>query len=784
MAAEVEINTDFEEEVTYFINTEVGDDVKSLGKVNEIRQQLMEQKKSLEERLSAASSEVPQRINEALNDAESAVKRMQELAIVEKETRNDITRHLTKAEPIINELSKMTNQVKELEKYMNYMKWVEEVEKLSSEIQLSLVAGGIPSAVIHFADLAELSEAIQGSSCHNLIDFVSSTVLFWYKILKDNISSEFDEVLKILRWPFISSTVPGPPLPNHAELILKMETLFGQLLKLQLPYPCIRNFVYDNLCSDNLSSDDKSILEYSSLPGCRPILLPLQLLLNPLKKRFKYHFYGKKQTNNISKPEWYFTQVLNWIRDHCTFLDNTVQPMLNKAGLANLDARVEFIRGLMVIVTSKLSQDIPDLLYDENLLSHTIDEALLFDREVRSNFGYSASQPGCLHILTEHDCYEKWVNVEKKFAVEKTDNLLASANAWTSQYKDISDVDELKVPECAENFMTLLLVITDRYKNLPYPVHRLRFLELQLELLDDFRIRLLQVMKEESKVPLEPNFSAILNALNYVMVVLQEWSEQVFFLHLQYFKMEQESFNTAVEQSQGSSALDQSILTQAFDESKLDKMEGTVFDEIINLYKILRHEMVSIMSAAVVDDVKAKSRSYRVDKWFSMPSQKNFIVLGLSASACDMLQMLKDRLHLVQQQVCLSIFNTIWQKVAESLNKFIYEEVILSNRFNEGGAAQLQYDMTRNLFPMFGEYTQRPDNYFKDVKEACILLNLNLGSAILLRDVLFHALHEDTSDDSPTTPKPRPALNDIGVYRLTPASAERILNLRTDWPKT
>lgn len=45
-------------------------------------------------------------------------------------------------------------------------------------------------------------------------------------------------------------------------------------------------------------------------------------------------------------------------------------------------------------------------------------------------------------------------------AVEKMDAMLSSEGAWSSQYKDISDMDELKAPDCAETFMTLLQVIT------------------------------------------------------------------------------------------------------------------------------------------------------------------------------------------------------------------------------------------------------------------------------------------------------------------------------------
>ena len=45
-------------------------------------------------------------------------------------------------------------------------------------------------------------------------------------------------------------------------------------------------------------------------------------------------------------------------------------------------------------------------------------------------------------------------------AVEKMDELLSSPNAWLLQYSDVSDVDQSKLPQCAESFITLMLTIT------------------------------------------------------------------------------------------------------------------------------------------------------------------------------------------------------------------------------------------------------------------------------------------------------------------------------------
>lgn len=46
-------------------------------------------------------------------------------------------------------------------------------------------------------------------------------------------------------------------------------------------------------------------------------------------------------------------------------------------------------------------------------------------------------------------------------------------------------------------------------------------------------------------------------------------------------------------------------------------------------------------------------------------------------------------------------------------------QVVLSNHFNEGGAFQLKYDVTKNLFVLFEEYTTKPEIYFKMYVSLC-----------------------------------------------------------------
>ncbi|XP_053110588.1 RAD50-interacting protein 1 isoform X2 [Hemicordylus capensis] len=704
--------------VSEFVEREVGIDCDSLSKLGKLIEQLSENKTKLEEQVLTVSSEVPKRIRKALHNAEDSKKALSQLLENENLLHDAINNHLLTSEPWMEDLGVLIDQIKEVERHLAYLKWISQIEELRSTVQ------------------------------------------FWHKILKDKLSSDFEEILTHLHWPFVSPTQSqafglAAAQGNAPEIYSNLETLFSQLLKLQT--------------SDELLTKPKQLPEKYILPPSPPVVLPIQIMVAPLQKRFKYHFTGNRQTNVLSKPEWYLTQVLMWIGNHATFLEDKIQPILDKAG-SPVNARLEFSRALVMLILEKLAADIPCLLYDDNLFCHLVDEVLLFERELHTVHGYLSSFPSCMHILSEETYFQRWLTVERKFALQKMDSMLSSEAAWISQYKDITDVDEMKVPDSAETFMTLLLVITDRYKNLPTAARKLQFLELQKDLVDDFRIRLTQVMKEETRAPLAFRYCAILNAVNYIATVLADWADNVFFLQLQ---------QAALEVCADSSTLSKLQLGQ------LASMESSVFDDMINLLERLKHDMLTRQVDHVFREVKDAARMYRKERWLSLPSQSEQAVMSLSSTACPMLLTLRDQLLQLEQQLCYSLFKIFWQMLAEKVDLFIYQEIILANHFNEGGAVQLQFDMTRNLFPLFSHYCKRPENYFKHIKEACIVLNLNIGSALLLKDVLQSATEDRTGTTfNSNQPTAMAALNELGIYKLAQQDVEILLNLRTNWPNT
>lgn len=204
-----------------------------------------------------------------------------------------------------------------------------------------------------------------------------------------------------------------------------------------------------------------------------------------------------------------------------------------------------------------------------------------------------------------------------------------------------------------------------------------------------------------------------------------------------------------------------------------DFYEGSVFDSTIELYTHLKQEMLSTLKKVVMEEIKDVCWNYQNEKWLTLPSQKDYISPSMTPSFCEVLQTCKTRLQQVQELLTASLFNTFWESVAESLGQYIFDRVILNGQFNEGGAKQLRYDITKGLYPVFSDFTSRPETYFKILKDCCILLNLSHGSFKLLNGVL---LEEDAD-------KGREALNDMKVYKLSIYQALKVMKLRPDLQK-
>lgn len=75
--------------------------------------------------------------------------------------------------------------------------------------------------------------------------------------------------------------------------------------------------------------------------------------------------------------------------------------------------QVEFIRGLLQEVDMKLRADLSEVVYDDSLMAHLIDELLMFERELRTVILYSQPSPTPFDVLLGEIPFHKWISLEK-----------------------------------------------------------------------------------------------------------------------------------------------------------------------------------------------------------------------------------------------------------------------------------------------------------------------------------------------------------------------------------
>ncbi len=92
--------------------------------------------------------------------------------------------------------------------------------------------------------------------------------------------SDFAVILKELQWPFTTSAVSSQSL----EVWNKNKKRFTEVFNLWVEL-------------------DKGDSQTRSTPPLLsdPLMTPLELLVQPLRKRFKYHFFGERKTNSKKK---------------------------------------------------------------------------------------------------------------------------------------------------------------------------------------------------------------------------------------------------------------------------------------------------------------------------------------------------------------------------------------------------------------------------------------------------------------------------------------------------
>ncbi|CAL8089517.1 unnamed protein product [Calicophoron daubneyi] len=682
---------------------------------------------------------------------------------------------------------------------------------------------------------------------------------------------------------------------NFLAVLSKLAKKFEALLE-GMHFPILPSIYLEKLDSESwddeqLSSFAQSFKRLASLdplhinvllahPLSDVVCLPMQIILKILEKRFCYHFWGNKKTNRVDKPEWFMTQVLQWIRDNDYVLTIVDRDFLSKDG-TTYNLRVEFMRGLVLLLIDKLQADlglstpkvpryalefslrtskeqltavsghavdqsrIDALLSNVEYFGHLVDVILQTDARL-TQLAYPADEPRPSDVLSLPEVFSRWLVLENRLATDRLNILLTSPTAW------ISVDEEQPRPQCADDFVALLQAVGLRGRQLGDKIARTRFLRVQLSLIKAFHDRLVKISQSVMEAPvgsesdvkheradagasgggltrlfsaLSSSYStrsnkqsnlclgtaprvldwlsensnraqssrwiAVLNAFQHISQTLLELANDQYYVSF----WEDSTIRALLRVSDPWMAdlgLEDSVVdsgssdsTDAYSNETLANVgpDGGVFNGAVKLIQERIATMLNETVRIVMDKIRSKSAEYisSRDYWLRASSVSGITGgvnvgsagLELSGAASVMLITLRDWLFSLSKSIHPKLFSRAWLGIARSMDEFLYKKLILCNRFTPEGAAQLRFDLTHCLYPLFALYTERPEAHFAQTRDACILLNLLRGSAELLRSTLKTSMSSVREDNNPLGP-----LLELGVYSLTPEEAIVVLSLR------
>ncbi|KAI0257312.1 TIP-1 family-domain-containing protein [Lactifluus subvellereus] len=441
-------------------------------------------------------------------------------------------------------------------------------------------------------------------------------------------------------------------------------------------------------------------------------LYPIQALVQPLSQRFKYHFEGPRQTNKLDKPEWYFTHILNVSHEHRFFFDDVIQRLLVSTEFSDVDAWREFTCNLLPMLSRHISRTMPSLLSHPPLLAHTIYQALAFDASLREDgFSLSGTLSGRyaddiewkgIHevILGRKEWFDRWVEGEKAFALDRYYEILGAKDAWTitddaAESEDTArSNNDIRPTVSARQLKSLVEQVTDRYSPLPNFTQRTRFLiDVQLPLLEGYHGRISSSLDafeslSSSLVSAVPGalgttsngdtwnrgimrLCKALVSARYISIAMEVWGEDLFFLELWTEINLKASLRARAEIHPSLPNLN-NLAT--------DPPDGTIFEELVQQYEKLVTRTEDMIVQQVCTEVETAWKAHFTSQGRDSTPHSD---VSISPTLLPALSMLSSHLSVLRRTLPRANTNTVYRRIGSHLNTHILQRAILYRRPRE-----------------------------------------------------------------------------------------------------
>lgn len=682
-------------------------------------------------------------------------------------------------EVALSRLKLPIEKLRRVELTYNYIQFLNNIESLKDDA-LEYLPSNYKLALDSYSKLLEISVSLQSFlDCSEeatlyLNGHVQKTANNLWSDMKKILCDEFEKLLKKSNWPDLSCTFSK-----------ECNEAFKKLLHFQ---------------SQETTKSTQS-----------HILLPLKVITKNILLEFQYHFSGDKLTNQTNRLgdyffEWFLSTVSKWEE----FLLKNVAPILavhfKDSPLATdpsfVDPIAAFINSLFPILQEKVESLAKQILTQPQLLSQFIIQLLDFDDSLRVRFKYGGSNHHTAkegltsHILEIY--FDDWYEVEKKFALERYQEIVQAKNSGEIDY-DSSSIGKTKSSYGSSQVTDLIANITMKYKRLQEFSHKIKFfIGIQAEILDLYLGRLNDaleyyqtanstvgrtihgVTKEEldeiKGVKGLDKLCRVFGSADYIVSALKEWIHDEFFLVI-YDEL-QTRVASVDSTTRFASNIAASEVIKCMSKSVVSESDGSLFDTTIEAYERQRDKAESLITQAIKYDLPQLFRPYLTKSQWTIVGEVPLLepISTLITPELDLpLRILQTYVQFLYRALAMAPFRRIIREVMKKLQDLLYFDLLLNQDFTLLGSVRFSQDITTILSIVNSSLSSKSQLPFDMplVREGAVLLTLPdskediKNSFSNVSKAIFSSNQEATQ-----------TLKNLGITHLSNSEARTILDRR------
>ena len=582
-------------------------------------------------------------------------------------------------------------KIRRLEVATNYLELVKEVDSLRNDAT-QLMRKDPRAALTCYRRLRKLAQSLQDGqtdaegSAPLLLSQVDESVKSVHDSLKGVLVADLQSTLEKMKWPSKEMSFMGLVREKWIEQV-------DLLLDLQEP---------------DLLSNAAASGQIVTTP-----VLPLEVMVQPLAQRFRYHFYGDRPTNRLDKPEYFLSHILDLLDRHGQFISDELQPILDHRVQQNPrleevypDALSAFITTLLPLAVSKSLSLLQQIASQPQLLSHFIQESITFDSTLRESWNYNPD-PGMFTdwegltstILDQHKFFDQWLKVEKDFALSRYSQIRDMVDNNDFDYEGAASGQSVPT-KATVRVNDLLETITDRYRDLPRFRQNYAYLHesLQAYLASSHTAgRLLQGQLNKNEVFDQRALSSlckVYGSAEYLERKMGDWSDEVFFVDLwdELQQRARDGNGKELPHDDRTAKTSHAIKQDGFD---VEDGTGSLFDEIASSYRKLREQSLREILRLLDINIQEAVKPYgRLDAWASLAEPPSDVASLSPSSALDsILQVTSVLLGFMARVLGRAAQRKMVKHFCGTLQANIISAVIMTHSFSTAGAAQLKRDI-------------------------------------------------------------------------------------------